>query len=328
LTLKNETVTVAVEGTPLDVNGNMVLSVKEDNAILTDINTGWTKSIDISSILSSSENIILGVLGLTKFYLVKTGYSTGYYCDIKTGTITTSKRFVGKKDGMLYYTDLGWNMGSLPGYDANFYNEYGKLITNRNLSGFDMDAPFCFSLDDDLNIYWLKDNVSTPQIIKKDVDGNISDVVSLDVEFYHSLYDLWKCFEIIKGKLFYNSFSDIYCDGVKLLDGKDYDTLVGFNKMDFNTGYGFSVTPLYEENTMQIHSCFADTELDFPNNFYFSYLAYLMAIAYKQKQNADATMLIQRANDEYAQFLTSISRDVAENNRIQNVYGGGTYFYG
>ena len=53
-----------------------------------------------------------------------------------------------------------------------------------------------------------------------------------------------------------------------------------------------------------------------------------MAIAYKQKQNADATMLIQRANDEYAQFLTSISRDVAENNRIQNVYGGGTYFYG
>jgi hypothetical protein len=98
--------------------------------------------------------------------------------------------------------------------------------------------------------------------------------------------------------------------------------------MDFETGYGFSVTPYYEENTMQIHSCFADTELDFPNNFYFSYLAYLMAIAYKQKQNADATMLIQRANDEYAQFLTSISRDVAENNRIQNVYGGGTYFYG
>lgn len=329
LTLKNETVTVGVEGTPLDVNGNMVLSVKDDNAILTDINTGWTKSIDISSILSSSEDIILGVLGLTKFYLVKTGYSTGYYCDIKTGTITTSKRFVGKKDGMLYYTDLGWD--SLSSDEATFYNEYDHLVTTRNLEGFKRSQPYCFSLDDDLNIYWLKLIAGTEQrIVKKDVAGNISDVVSLDLEGYHrpAPYDVWKCFEIIKGKLFYNSISSIYCDGVKLLDGKDYDLFVGFNKMDFNTGYGFSVTPYYEENTMQIHSCFADTELDFPNNFYFSYLAYLLAIAYKQKQNADATMLIQRANDEYAQFLTSISRDVAENNRIQNVYGGGTYFYG
>jgi transketolase N-terminal domain/subunit len=159
------------------------------------------------------------------------------------------------------------------------------------------------------------------------IDGNISDVVTFDLNGMHGSYDLWKCFEVIKGSLFYGA-ADIFCDGVKLLDSKNYETLVGFNKKDFETGYGFAVTPHYEENTMQIHSCFADTELDFPNNFYFSYLAYLMAIAYKQKQNADATMLIQRANDEYAQFLTSISRDVAENNRIQNVYGGGTYFYG
>lgn len=326
LTLKNESVTVGVEGTPLDVNGDMMLYLDgTGNAVVENINTGWKKSIDITSI---SGTIFMGVLGLTKFYLVPSGFSTGYLCDIKAGTITTTKRFVGKKDGMLYYTDLGWDMGDLPSDELIFYNEYGRIVTNRSSGGFETDVPACFSLDDELNIYWLKDNVSTPQIIKKDVDGNISDVVSFDVEEYQGPYGALKCFEIIKGKLFYNSISSIYCDGVKLLDGKDYDSFVGFNKMDFNTGYGFSVTPYYEENTMQIHSCFADTELDFPNNFYFSYLAYLMAIAYKQKQNADASMLIQRANDEYAQFLTSISRDVAENNRIQNVYGGGTYFYG
>lgn len=322
LTLKNESVTVGVEGTPLDVNGNMVLSVKDDNAILTDINTGWTKSIDISSI---SGDVVFGILGLTKFFLVSNSI-TGYECNIKTGTVTSNSVFMGKKDGMLYYTSVGWGSSVYP-ETVSFYNEYDHIVTTRSLSGFDTALPFCFSLDDDLNIYWLKSDITAPKIIKKDTDGNISEVVTFDLNGMHGMYDLWKCFEVIKGSLFYGA-ADIYCDGVKLLDSKDYETLIGFNKMDFNTGYGFSVTPYYEEKTMQIHSCFADTELDFPNNFYFSYLAYLMAIAYKQKQNADASMLIQRANDEYAQFLTSISRDVAENNRIQNVYGGGTYFYG
>ncbi|MBO7344747.1 MAG: hypothetical protein J6S67_20390 [Methanobrevibacter sp.] len=322
LTLKNSPVTVSVEGTPLDVNGDMVLSVNDGNAIITNINTGWTKSIDISSI---SGDVIFGILGLTKFFLVSSNL-TGYECNIKTGTVTSNSVFMGKKDGMLYYTSVGWGSSVYP-ETVSFYNEYDHIVTTRSLAGFDTALPFCFSLDDDLNIYWLKSDIAAPKIIKKDTDGNISDVVTFDLNGMHGSYDLWKCFEIIKGSLFYGA-ADIFCNGVKLLDHKEFETLIGFNKMDFDTGYGFAVTPLYEEGVMQIHSCFADTELDFPNNFYFSYLAYLLAIAYKQKQNADATLLIQRANDEYAQFLTSITRDVAENNRIQNVYGGGTYYYG
>ena len=38
-----------------------------------------------------------------------------------------------------------------------------------------------FSLDDDLNIYWLKSDIVAPKIIKKDTDGNISDVVTFDL---------------------------------------------------------------------------------------------------------------------------------------------------
>jgi hypothetical protein len=270
------------------------------------------------------------MLGLTKFFLVIAGdqeVGHGYLCDIKTGDIEQKTVFMGKKGNLLCYANMGWESTSNSD-EVTFYSEYnGRTLFTRNLSGIGSFLPFCFSLDDELNLYFLN-NDSYLRIIKIDADSNITEVVKLETMDMHGGVDLWKSFQIINGKLFYQSNSDIYCDGVKLLDGKDYDSFVGFNKMDFNTGYGFAVTPLYEENTMQIHSCFADTELDFPNNFYFSYLAYLMAIAYKQKQNADATMLIQRANDEYAQFLTSISRDVAENNRIQNVYGGGTYFYG
>lgn len=323
LTLKNDSVTVSVEGTPLDVNGDMMLYLDgSGNAVIENINTGKGKSIDITSI---SGDVIFGILGLTKFFLVSDSF-VGYECNIKTGAVTTNSVFMGKKDGMLYYTSVGWGLPSYP-ETVSFYNEYDHIVTTRSLTDFDTALPFCFSLDDDLNIYWLKSDITAPKIIKKDTDGNISDVVTFDLNGMHGSYETWKCFEVIKGSLFYGA-ADIFCNGIKLLDNKDYETLIGFNKMDFNTGYGFAVTPLYEENTMQIHSCFADTELDFPNNFYFSYLAYLLAIAYKQKQNADATMLIQRANDEYAQFLTSISRDVAENNRIQNVYGGGAYFYG
>lgn len=329
LTLKNSPVTVSVEGTPLDVNGDMMLYLDGNgNAVVENINTGWKKSIDITSI-DGYARIGFGMLGLTKFFLVIAGdqeIGHGYLCDIKTGDIEQKTVFMGKKGNMLCYANAGWETSPFPD-TVTFKNEYGQTLCTRSLNGIHTLIPFCFTVDDDLNLYWLS-NDHYLCIVKVDEDSNVTEVIKLEIMDMHGGVDLWKSFQIINGKLFYQSNSDIYCDGVKLLDGKDYSFFVGFNKMDFDTGYGFAVTPLYEENTMQIHSCFADTELDFPNNFYFSYLAYLMAIAYKQKQNADATMLIQRANDEYAQFLTSISRDVAENNRIQNVYGGGTYYYG
>lgn len=322
LTLKNEPVTVSVEGTALDVNGDMVLSVDGDgHAIITNINTGWTKSIDISSI---TEDVEIGLLGTTKFYLL-TVNTTGYWCDIKTGTVAINDRFIGKKDGVLYYTDFGRGTEPPP-VNVGIYNEYGRELFSRNgIAGYFLSSVY-FTLDDDLNLYFFQNN-PYPRIIKVDADANFTEVIKFDTSKMHGGYTQWGSFQIIQGKLFYAS-GDIYCDETKLLGANEYDRFIGFNKIDFDTGYGFAVTPLYEEGVMQVHSCFADTELDFPNNFYFSYLAYLLAIAYKQKQNADATLLIQRANDEYAQFLTSISRDVAENNRIQNVYGGGTYYYG
>lgn len=335
LTLKNEPVTVSVEGTLLDVNGDMVLYLDEDgNAVIENINTGWKKSIDISSI---SGTVFMGVLGLTRFYLIVG--SAGYMVDISDGTISARKYYVGKKDGVLYYSNKNWEnwTPSDDGYiHGNIYSEYGELGLSDPVTSFKTAADFppmgfLFTLDDELNTYWTANAYPAEPgenyvaIYKMNADGTLTEIVKVKFAGNSS----WNSLKIqfMQGHLFY-FYNGPCCDGVTLLHFSKFNSFIGFNKIDFDTGYGFAVTPLYEENTMQIHSCFADTELDFPNNFYFSYLAYLIAIAYKQKQNADATMLIQRANDEYAQFLTSISRDVAENNRIQNVYGGGTYFYG
>lgn len=335
LTLKNSPVTVSVEGTPLDVNGDMVLSVNDGNAIITNINTGWTKSIDISSI---SGTVFMGVLGLTRFYLL-TESAEGYMVNISDGTISARKCFVGKKDGVLYYSNKNWEnwTPSDDGYiHGNILAEYGDLGLTDPVTTFKTAADFppmgfFFTLDDELNTYWTANAYPAAPgktyvaIYRMNTDGSLTEITK--VKFMGNAG--WNALKIQfnKGHLFY-FYDGPCCDGVTLLSYAQFNYFIGFNKMDFDTGYGFAVTPLYEEGVMQIHSCFADTELDFPNNFYFSYLAYLLAIAYKQKQNADATLLIQRANDEYAQFLTSISRDVAENNRIQNVYGGGTYYYG
>lgn len=339
LTLKNDTVSVSTEGTVLDVNGNMVLSVKDNNAILTNINTGWTKSIDITSIdTTTNGNVVMGLLGLTRFYLL-TEYARGYMIDIADGTVSARKCFVGRRDGVLFYSDKNWEnwTPSDDGYiHGNIRSEWGDLGLTDPVTSFKTAADFppmgfFFTLDDELNTYWSA-NAYPPApgknyvaIYRMNADGTLTEIAKEKFAGGSG----WNALKIqfIKGHLFYY-YDGPCCDGVTLLPYTEFSLFIGFNKMDFDTGYGFSVIPNYEENTMQIHSCFADTELDFPNNFYFSYLAYLMAIAYKQKQNADASMLIQRANDEYAQFLTSISRDVAENNRIQNVYGGGTYFYG
>lgn len=322
LTLKNDPVTVKINGTILDVNNDMVLSVDGDgNAIITNINTGWTKTIDISSI---TDDVEIGVLGATKFYLL-TVNTTEYLCDIKTGTLTISDRFLGKKDGILYYTDFGRGTEPPPP-NVGIYNEYGhELFSRSGIASYFLGSNY-FSLDDDLNLYFFQNN-QYPRIIKVDAARTVSEVKKFDTDEIHEEYTQWGSFQVIQDKLFYAT-GNVYCNETKLLGTNEYDRFIGFNKMDFDTGYGFTVTPLYEDNTIQIHSCFADTELDFPNNFYFSYLAYLLAIAYKQKQNADPALLLQRANDEYAQFLTSISRDVAETQRIQNVYGGGTYYYG
>lgn len=336
LTLKNDAVPVSVEGTVLDVNRDMMLYLDGNgNVVIENINTGWKKSIDVSSV----GTVHMGVLGLSRFYLLA-GSSAGYMVNISDGTISARKCYVGKKDGVLYYSNKSWEnwTPSDDGYiHGEIRSEYGDLGLTDPVTTFKTAADFppmgfCFTLDDELNTYWSANAYpSAPgknyvAIYRMNADGTLTEIAK---EKFEGNGEGWGALKIqfIKGHLFYY-YNGPCCDGVTLLSYAEFNSFIGFNKMDFDTGYGFAVTPLYEEGVMQVHSCFTDTELDFPNNFYFSYLAYLMAIAYKQKQNADASMLIQRANDEYAQFLTSITRDVAENNRIQNVYGGGTYYYG
>ena len=79
-------------------------------------------------------------------------------------------------------------------------------------------------------------------------------------------------------------------------------------------GYGY----IDADNNMR--SFFPDTLLNFPDTFYFTILSYFLAIAYKAKQNAEASQLAALAEQAEEQFYDTIGRDSFQVTRIRNHY--------
>lgn len=320
LTLKNDTKTFAIDGKILDCNDNNYLILDEDEdedkVIIYNINTGASEEFDISSI---TETITSAILGKTCAVLYTE--NNRYFLRIKEKTVTLdndSEIIYGKKDNIIVLFNIPQAEGDTLSLMDEFFRFYYDL---KKPVDYELDVlGYYFTIDDDGNYYFMRDvgNPIFSSLTGFNKDGETINIIE-DVKTNTK-------FQFINNNLFFVK-GDVYKGDEVLVKATDFYSCIGFNKEDYDTGYGVTCSNI-DNDDISVHSCFNDTELDFPNNFYFSYLAYLMAIAYKQKQNADASMLIQRANDEYAQFLTSISRDVAENNRIQNVYNGGNYYYG
>lgn len=81
-----------------------------------------------------------------------------------------------------------------------------------------------------------------------------------------------------------------------------------------NSGFG------YINSSGALCSFYPDTVLDFTHNFYFTLLAYYLAIAYKAKQNADLTALQAMAAEAEEHFYDTIGRDAYNVTRIRNHY--------
>lgn len=94
--------------------------------------------------------------------------------------------------------------------------------------------------------------------------------------------------------------------------------IIGINKIDEDTGYGYTVTN--GDGTFTVFPWVEDTVLDFPNSFYFQILAYMLAVQYKIKQNADATGLLSTLASQEQTFYDTLAQDANEPVRIRNVY--------
>lgn len=118
----------------------------------------------------------------------------------------------------------------------------------------------------------------------------------------------------LKGDLYYETEDGVYCNCNLLVPTMEYDTYHGVMKADEKTGYGI----LFDN--FVIKSVYENTELLFPNNVYYNYLAYQLAVYYKAKQGADASGMVSMAGAALKTFYDTLQRDTNESVRISNVY--------
>lgn len=78
--------------------------------------------------------------------------------------------------------------------------------------------------------------------------------------------------------------------------------IVSFNSNFYKLAYGFN------------------SLLDYPNNLYFTLLAYMLAISFKIKQNGDVTLLTSELEKATNQFYDSLNRDSNQFYTMKNVY--------
>lgn len=88
--------------------------------------------------------------------------------------------------------------------------------------------------------------------------------------------------------------------------------------IDDNTGYGY-LTKRFG-NRYSIMSFFEDTVLNFPNNTYFVFLSYILAVAFKTKQGSDISQLAGLYSQAEEAFYDSLQRDDWGSTRITSIY--------
>lgn len=117
-----------------------------------------------------------------------------------------------------------------------------------------------------------------------------------------------------KTDLYWETSDGIIVNGEVLVPTTGYDTYHGVMKEDEKTGYGILV------DNFVIKSIYENTKLLFPNNVYYNYLAYTLAVYYKIKQNADPSGMMVMAEKALNVFYDTILKDTNDFVRISNVY--------
>lgn len=90
--------------------------------------------------------------------------------------------------------------------------------------------------------------------------------------------------------------------------------IVGINE---RTGYGYATKKF---NEYYIEPYCEDTFLDFPNSMYYQLISYMLAIAFKIKQGADASGLSAQLQSAEEIFIETLGSDAFQFPRMGNVY--------
>jgi hypothetical protein len=155
------------------------------------------------------------------------------------------------------------------------------------------------TLIDDI-LYYVANNELHGYNLTTRTDNLISDISSGVVGFDDSIY--------------YLASEGVKRDYTLILPTEDFEIYNGVLKEDLNTGYGILTDNYF------VNGIYNDTELSFPNNFYYNFLAYKLGIYYKIKQNADPSGLMVALSDAEKTFYDTLPRDENSFVRISNAY--------
>lgn len=193
-----------------------------------------------------------------------------------------------------------------------FYYEDGNLL-------FPDSGTVAYEIDIELPIadYIVLNNRQT-KYLAWNKDGSISNGEAIDVK--KAITKLY-------------AYDDIVC----LATGTTYYALYSFEKQaivketinrlpvisrigtNYDTGYGLLCKKTLG-NTKVLSSFQEDTELNFPNNTYFVFLSYLLALSFKTKQGSDTSQLVGLVDLAESTFYDSLQRDDWNSTRITNAY--------
>ena len=270
-----------------------------------------------------SENILFSIGDYVLFTgihhdSVGSGTYKDFDCIIGLNIVDFSVNVQDRKDKYDNYLALGFNFYDDTECDITVEGYSGKKrITSATIYG---------------NYYDLKaNNVIIPEkafitVLSKDMKH----AFSIDSERLYLYLDgeqvtYGKVMHVMGDSVYLQSTSKNYCTMLDISTNEKTSLIapskkpiwgtVGFDKQ---TGYGYYY--LLGDNKIVIHSFLEDTELNFPNNMFFNYLAYSLALSFKVKQGSDISTFMPLLETAENTFYDSLTKDDWSFTRITNVY--------
>lgn len=236
---------------------------------------------------------------------------------------TEGKTFI-TRDCVFTLTDSGLDVYDIAMGDSNLYepgtipliSESGDLYLIKNgvissYSGEEIgtfeeveNAYFYVSNDDFTDIYAL---VSSDGVTKTIYHNGVDTTQNA----YRIIYSDGKCYFLA-----WNKFGVIEDEEIRVITN-GIGSGIGFVGINSNTGYGYATT---KYGKIWVCAYCDDTELNFPNSFYFQMLSYLLAIAFRSKQGADITLLSEQLAMISQTFEDTLGSDAFQFPRMGNVY--------
>ena len=270
-----------------------------------------------------SENILFSIGDYVLFTgihhdSVGSGTYKDFDCIILLNIVDFSVNVQDRKDKYDNYLALGFNFYDDTECDITVEAYSGKKrITSATIYG---------------NYYDLKaNNVIIPEkafitVLSKDMKHSFS----IDSEHLYLYVDgekvtSGKVMHVMGDSVYLQSNNKNYCTMLNISTNEKTSLIapskkpiwgtVGFDKQ---TGYGYYY--LLGDNKIVIHSFLEDTELNFPNNMFFNYLAYSLALSFKVKQGSDISAFMPLLETAENTFYDSLTKDDWSFTRITNVY--------